>query len=258
MKKNHLEKMVLDAIGKAGLSQINERADKERMKNDPRFKRPMENSTEFGGASTVASAIKDGVNQSGLKFNFRGGIGRLGSKTGKAIKSGPGKRGERSFEPARVVNYLNGFEFSSQAEFSNVFPLAKTLQISADRKEVTLAVEAFNPRESLNAVKGATHFRLLLHAALLTVYQWDANVNLYVSQKPEEDRKYAGTFSSYLPIADPISARLELIATFDAAQVISPETAVMACIGIEFYQEINGEMYPFSSDSCLRIEQIFV
>ena len=258
MKKEELKKIVKEAIGEAGLSTFNKRADKERMQNNPKYARTIEWGREFGGGSTLASALKDALNSSGKQLGSRGLMGSLGSALRKALKEGVGKRGAREFLPANAVPYLTGFEFSHQALFYNIFPLSVSLEASADRKELTLTVPAFNPYNSLDHPPGASHFRLLVHGAFLTAYSWNTKANLYVSNQPDEDRKHAKTFSDYLPLDQNISAPLEVKATFDAGQVLSAETAVVGCVGIEFYQEVNGEMYALSTDSCLRVEKMFV
>jgi len=39
--------------------------------------------------------------------------------------------------------------------------------------------------------------------------------------------------------------------------MLANNVTVVQCIGIEFFQEVNGNYYPFASGNCLKIEDAF-
>ncbi|MFC4163031.1 hypothetical protein ACFOWU_05150 [Epilithonimonas zeae] len=48
-----------------------------------------------------------------------------------------------------------------------------------------------------------------------------------------------------------------LTATLPGAPTLGANVTVIQCIGIEFFQEVNGNYYAFNSGNCLRIEDAF-
>jgi hypothetical protein len=46
-------------------------------------------------------------------------------------------------------------------------------------------------------------------------------------------------------------------ATFPGTPTLDTNVTVIQCIGIEFFQEVNGNYYAFNSGNCLRIEDAF-
>jgi hypothetical protein len=48
-----------------------------------------------------------------------------------------------------------------------------------------------------------------------------------------------------------------IAASLPAGTVMTTDISVINCIGIEFYQEVNGNYYKFSSGNCLVIDNIF-
>ena len=63
-------------------------------------------------------------------------------------------------------------------------------------------------------------------------------------------------YSPYIPLNAPYAGST-ITATLPGAPVLAANASVVQCIGIEFFQEVNGNYYPFASGNCLKIEEVF-
>ena len=63
-------------------------------------------------------------------------------------------------------------------------------------------------------------------------------------------------YSAYIPL-NTAYAGSTLTATLGGSPTLGTDVTVIQCIGIEFFQEVNGDYYSFASGNCLKIEDAF-
>ena len=63
-------------------------------------------------------------------------------------------------------------------------------------------------------------------------------------------------YSPYIPL-NASYAGSTITATLPGAPVLAANASVVQCIGIEFFQEVNGNYYKFSSGNCLVIDNVY-
>lgn len=201
-------------------------ADKQRIKNDPNFQRTRENMAEFGSAAAMAKLIRLQMNNLMYRFGDKTMGNRLTSvvhRIQKADASSP--RGERVFLPENS-GLLKGFEFNAGSSLSYMFGLELPIVYDRASGDVTLEIPAFNPQRSLTVLPGATHVLFTLAAA-------------EQSLDPQNVPRPDVAESSYMPVVgDQLADTLQVTVTGNTNAV------VYIMVGIDLYQEVNGQHYP--------------
>ena len=203
--------------------------DASRMASDPAFQRTRENGSEFGRAGKGGKVIRGAVRVLLQNAKDKRVVSRLVKSLLEIAKTDPiNERGLRTIEDGNM-SLLAGFEFNVNGK------LGATMYapISTSINRVTGAVEAtvapFAPTVRIAAPGGTTHFKIVSGAAELdfenetSVFESDETAILLYDS--------ADTAAISLAMALPANSSLPLI------QVV----------GIEFYQEVNGQMYPLKN-----------
>lgn len=112
-------------------------------------------------------------------------------------------------------------------------------------QQVKTAPEFERTRENMNEFGGCARTGKSLRTALSQVMSKMADSQVtgrLTSVMKKINLEYAGdTISAVLP----------------GAPTLANNVTVVQCIGIEFFQEVNGQYYPFASGNCLKIEDAF-
>ena len=199
--------------------------EKSRIQNDPAFQRTRENGSEFGRAGKAGKLLRTAFRP--LLLNSADGrmVSRLTQKMVKVIQADQvSERGLRNVIDGET-ELLFGFEFNIRGKLGTSLyaPFVGTIDRAAG--EITVDLASFVPINMIAAPSGTTHFKI-------------------VSAGAEVDFE-AETFT----VDSSETAILPWDATATAA--ISQTNAVTAAstkplflvLGIEFYQEVNGQMY---------------
>jgi len=54
-----------------------------------------------------------------------------------------------------------------------------------------------------------------------------------------------------------VGAATSIVATIAGAPVMVATAGLIGCIGIEFFQEVNGTFNLLNADNCMRVENVF-
>lgn len=203
--------------------------EKERIMNDPAFQRTRENGAEFGRAGIAGKTLRLALRT--LLINSADG--RLTSRLLKAMveviqADTTSERGERNVIDGEA-ELLTGFEFNIRGKLGTSLFAPYTAAIDRVGGELTVDMPSFIPSVMLNAPSGTTHFKIISGGA-------------------EIDFE-AETFT----VETSSSAILPWNATATAAiaqtnQVTAASTKpLFLALGLEFYQEVNGTMYPLKN-----------
>lgn len=229
---------------------------KERIAKDPAFKRTRENNKEFGGSAKVAKALR--LSMGGL-MQTMAGTRLVASLTGlfKAINlKGHGKRGKRPIEASQHKAMLKNMEFNKKVSFSTIFSAPYQFTSNADRNEGVIQIAAFLPDGVVNAPSGATHFKLVSALGVISDYLHDDGTNTYEPVVPNQDTIGAAQSSNMLAL-DTATPDITITVSLAGAPVIDDQCTVIQTLGIEFYQEVDGEYYLFAQDNAMKIVNAF-
>jgi len=137
-------------------------------------------------------------------------------------------RGERTVEDGNLSDLL-GFEFNLNGKLGSTLfaPFSVAFDRATGSADVTLA--AFSPTVRIAAPSGTTHFNIVMGAA-----EEDFVNDTFVFETAS---------SGILPYTAPDTAPIAMNVPLTANSVLP----VIEVVGIEFYQEVNGQMYPLKN-----------
>jgi hypothetical protein len=203
--------------------------DASRIASDPAFQRTRENGSEFGRAGKAGKILRTSLRA--LLINSADGrmVSRLTQKMVKVIQADTTSvRGLRNVIDGEA-ELLQGFEFNIRGKLgTSLFaPFVGTIDRVAGT--ITVDITPFIPANMIAAPSGTTHFKIISAGS-----EVDFEAETFVE---------AHTETAILP--------WDTIATV----AISQENAVTAAstkplflaLGVEFYQEVNGQMYPLKN-----------
>ncbi len=203
--------------------------DGSRIATDPAFQRTRENGAEFGrsgkGGKTLRTAIRS------LIQNISDGrmIARLTKEMMRAVKADTtNPRGARNLVDGDLL-LLQGFEFNANSKLGTTLfaPVSHTINRVTGELSVNLA--PFVPANMIAAPAGTTHFKITTAGA-----EVDFENESYVSEIHA---------TAELPWNATATAAINLVNNVTANSTKS----LFLVLGIEFYQEVNGGMYPLKN-----------
>ena len=229
----------------------------QQVKTAPEFERTRENMNEFGGCAKAGKSLRTALSQVMSKMADSQVTGRLTSVMKKInLEDGTEARGYRKVEISTQRQYLIGFEFDKRLSINGVFNAPYDVEHNVDRNEADFIVAAFNPAELVSAPAGSTHFRLINALAVLADFSFNPTTGNYEADDPINNELNVVTYSDYIPLNTPYAGDT-ISAALPGAPTLANNVTVVQCIGIEFFQEVNGQYYPFASGNCLKIEDAF-
>ena len=205
--------------------------DASRIASDPAFQRTRENGSEFGRAGKAGKLLRTAFRP--LLLNSADGrmVSRLTQRMVKVIQADlVSDRGLRNVIDGEA-ELLFGFEFNIRGKLgTSLFaPYVATIDRAAGEIKVDLA--SFIPANMIAAPSGTTHFKMVMGAAEVDF----AN----------ETSVFESAATAVLPYDNADTAAIDLSASVTANSALP----VIQVLGIEFYQEVNGAMYPLKNGS---------
>ena len=203
--------------------------DASRIASDPAFQRTRENGSEFGRAGKAGKILRTSLRA--LLINSADGrmVSRLTQKMVKVIQADTvSVRGLRNVIDGEA-ELLQGFEFNIRGKLgTSLFaPFVGTI----DRVAGTISVDIapFIPANMIAAPSGTTHFKIISAGS-----EVDFEAETFVE---------AHTETAILPWDNEITVA---ISQENAVTAASTKPLFLA-LGVEFYQEVNGQMYPLKN-----------
>lgn len=214
----------------------------ERIRNDPAFQRTRENNAEFGRAGKAGKVLRNSIRQLLQNINDSRMVSRLTKKMVEVIKlDAVNPRGQRNVIDGEAELLMN-FDFNANGKLGNTVyaPWNKTLDRPTGEAGVNF--DPFIPARMAAAPGGTTHFKLT--AAAMEI---DFEAETYVAPIGETTiLSWDNTLTAAIDIP------LEL-----------PESSthpLFLALGIEFFQEVNGEHYSLKNGTfnALKIIDVIV
>ncbi len=201
----------------------------DRIANDPNFQRTRENGEEFGRAGKAGKLLRNSIRAMLQNASDSRMVSRLTQKMVEVIQEdATNPRGQRNIIDGEA-ELLEGFEFNISGKLGTTLyaPYSSTI----DRVAGTLAVSipAFAPLNMIAAPGGSTHFKIVSAGAEI-----DFENETFVMASSE---------TAILPWDTTATAVINL----SNAVTANSTHPLFLALGIEFYQEVNGQMYPLKN-----------
>lgn len=227
---------------------------RERILKDPGFRRTRENMSEFGGAAYVGSQFREGISSLVDKLGDSRVSARVTGIMRKINGAGSGKRGQRSFEMLANKRHLERLEFNRNQSLKSVFRVKYDAPVvDANRSVVTLTLPEFHTLDDLRYPEGATHYQLVLASTVLSDYEYDVNDQHYVALEPDLVAHSGIQFGEVLPLEGTTGGPTELTVDLGLTEALPDTAALVNLLGIQFFQEADGELYLLEGAQALKI-----
>ena len=203
----------------------------DRIANDPAFQRTRENGAEFGRAGKAGKILRNAIR--GLLQNVSDSrmVSRLTTAMIKVIQEDAiNTRGLRNVIDGEA-EMLEGFEFNINGKLGSTLYAPFTTDIDRVAGTLTASLPSFVPSNMIAAPGGTTHFKIISAGA-----EVDFENETFVVDTQS---------TAVLPWDTNATAVIDLENTVTAAST----HPLFLALGIEFYQEVNGQMYPLKNGS---------
>jgi hypothetical protein len=231
--------------------------DKNKILHDPNFIRTRENNQEFGGAAMIGKAFRKGLVQDFDEMADTNATARITKLMKRVISNGAGVRGQRNFDPRVNGNLFMDFAFSESVSFDSVFVAPFSSVVNGGRDTVTITVPDFNTGNMVHAPSGATHFRIINLISILSAYQFNVTSKKYEPTDADSNMKNAFDASGYLALGGNVGAVTTIVSAITPTPPIESGSALISCIGIEFYQKVGAAYYLLASDNAMKIQMVY-
>jgi hypothetical protein len=203
--------------------------DASRIASDPAFQRTRENGSEFGRAGKAGKVLRTALRA--LLLNSADGrmVSRLTQQMIKVIQADlVNERGLRNVIDGEA-ELLVGFEFNIRGKLGTSLFAPFVGAIDRVTGDITVDLAPFIPSNMIAAPTGTTHYKIISAGAEI-----DFEAETFVVANSE---------TAILP--------WDAVATVAVNQVnaVTPASTkpLFLALGVEFYQQVNGQMYPLKN-----------
>lgn len=203
----------------------------DRIANDPNFQRTRENGAEFGRAGKAGRVLRTSIR--GLLQNASDGrvVSRLTTAMVKVIQAdATNPRGMRNVIDGEA-ELLKGFEFNANGKLGTTMYAPFTTVIDRVTGALNINIPPYVPANMISAPGGTSHYKIISAGIEIDFENETFSVDI--------------NDSSLLPWNTTATTILNLENALAAASV----HPLFLILGIEFFQEVNGEMYPLKNGS---------
>jgi hypothetical protein len=200
-----------------------------RIASDPAFQRTRENGSEFGRAGKAGKVLRTALRALLLNSSDGRMVSRLTQQMVKVIQADlVNERGLRNVIDGEA-ELLTGFEFNIRGKLGTSLFAPFVGAIDRVTGEITVDLAPFIPSNMIAAPSGTTHYKIISAGAEI-----DFEAETFVVANSE---------TGILP--------WDAVATDAIAQVnvVTPASTrpLFLALGVEFYQQVNGQMYPLKN-----------
>lgn len=233
------------------------RVSRNRILNDPAFKRTRENMQEFGGANKAGKSFRDSFASIARLVSDSSLTGRVGGVMRRLMNNGAGLRGQRNVNLVDNTEPFIGFNFDVSKPFDSQFNAPSTgPTINAGRDTVTWSLPDFNTDTYIRQPEGATHCKLALAAGYVSNYEWVVPLKAYEPVEDAPNGVGSISYSDAIALGAMVGADTDLTVDLTAYAPIPETTALYVGTAIVFYQEVNGELYELAQGHCMKIAAV--
>lgn len=201
----------------------------DKIANDPNFQRTRENGAEFGRAGKAGKLLRNSIRAMLQNASDSRMVSRLTQKMVEVIQEdATNPRGLRNVIDGEA-ELLEGFEFNINGKLGTTLYAPYTSTIDRVAGTLVANIPSFVPINMLAAPGGTTHYKVVSAGSMI-----DFENETFVMATSE---------SAILPWDTTATAVLNL----SNAVTANSTHPLFLALGIEFYQEVNGQMYPLKN-----------
>ena len=203
--------------------------DASRIASDPAFQRTRENGSEFGRAGKAGKILRTSLRA--LLLNSADGrmVSRLTQRMVKVIQADViSVRGLRNVIDGEA-ELLAGFEFNIRGKLGTSLFAPFVATIDRATGDILVDLASFIPSNMIAAPSGTTHYKIISAGAEI-----DFEAETFIVSNSESD-----ILPWDITPSDPINH----------SNPVTPASTkpLFLALGIEFYQQVNGAMYPLKN-----------
>lgn len=201
----------------------------DRIANDPAFQRTRENGAEFGRAGKAGKILRNAIRALLQNASDSRMVSRLTTEMVKVIQEDvTNTRGLRNVIDGEA-ELLAGFEFNINGKLGTTLYAPYTSTIDRVAGTVVANIPAFVPANMIAAPGGTTHFKIISAGA-----EVDFENETFVA-----DNQATGIL--------PWDTNPTAVINLSNAVTANSTHPLFLMLGIEFYQQVNGQMYPLKN-----------
>jgi len=201
----------------------------DKIANDPAFQRTRENGEEFGRAGKAGKLLRNSIRAMLQNASDSRMVSRLTQKMVEVVQEDAvNPRGQRNVIDGEA-ELLEGFEFNISGKLGTTLYAPYTSTIDRVAGTLVVSIPAFVPLNMVAAPGGSTHFKIVSAGT-----EVDFENETFVVATSE---------TAVLPWDTTATAVINLSNAVTANSV----HPLFLALGIEFYQEVNGQMYPLKN-----------
>ena len=201
----------------------------DRIANDPNFQRTRENGEEFGRAGKAGKLLRNSVRAMLQNASDSRMVSRLTQKMVEVIQEDiTNPRGLRNVIDGEA-ELLEGFEFNISGKLGTTLYAPYTATIDRVAGTLIANIPAFVPINMLAAPGGTTHFKVVSAGAEVDF----ENETFVMDSQASAILPWDATATAVLNLSNAVTA--------------NSTHPLFLALGIEFYQEVNGQMYPLKN-----------
>ena len=205
--------------------------DASRIKSDPAFQRTRENGSEFGRAGKAGKTLRTALRTLLINSADSRMVSRLTQIMVKVIQADlTNDRALRNVIDGEA-ELLTGFDFNIRGKLESTLYVPFTGHIDRASGEISVDIASFVPANMLAAPGGTTYYKIISASAEI-----DFEAKTFVVSSSE---------TAILPWDSAPTADINQL------NVVTPNSVspLLFALGVEFYQEVNGRMYPLKNGS---------
>ncbi len=212
----------------------------DRIRNDPAFQRTRENGSEFGRAGKSGKVLRNSIRALLQNSSDSRMVSRLTQQMVKVIQMDEtNPRGQRNVIDGEA-ELIQGFDFNINGKLGNTLYVPINATLDRVSGEANVEIDAFTPTVDIAAPGGTTHFKLV--SAGMEIDFENETFNTKSSE------------TAILPWDNLQSAAVNLANALTA----NSTKPLFLVLGVEFYQEVNGEKYPLKNGAFNALQVIKV
>lgn len=199
--------------------------DAKRIATDPAFQRTRENGSEFGRAGKAGKILRTAFRTLLTNSSDSRMVGRLTQQMVRVIQADlTSLRGQRNVIDGEA-ELLAGFEFNINGKLGTSIFAPYVGAIDRVSGAITVDLEPFVPINMIAAPSGSTHFKIISAGAEIDF----------------ESEAFVEAHSETPILAWDATATVAI----NLANAVTPNSSkpLFLALGIEYYQEVNGQMY---------------
>jgi hypothetical protein len=201
----------------------------DRIANDPAFARTRENGSEFGNAGRAGKVLRTSIRALLQNAADNRMVSRLTQEMVKVVQADvTSTRGMRNVIDGEA-ELLEGFEFNKNGKLGTTLYAPFTGTIDRVAGTLTADLPSFVPLNMIAAPGGTTHFKIV-SAGVEVDFELESFI---VDSQATAVLPWDATPTAVINLANAVTA--------------ASTHPLFLVLGIEFYQEVNGAMYPLKN-----------